>query len=132
MSEARAESVASLLKRYGPRMSTSRLTTDRVIEKAILRCSGITADGSDDLLLLRCWWEYFNGSQKFSFFYNRARKSREKKFPVAGGSSVIATHLKKRAHASASWRQSIPALRKLSRARVRTINKWHRILRRDA
>ena len=63
ISEARAESVASLLKRYAPPVS-GRLATDRIIEKAVLRTSGVSGDGSDDIFLLRCWVEYFNGIQQ--------------------------------------------------------------------
>ena len=47
VSEARAESVASLLKRYSPTQSV-QLGVDRVIEKKTnLRCSGIQGDGSE-------------------------------------------------------------------------------------
>ncbi len=84
VSEARAESIASVLKRFSP-PGSSRLATDRVTEKAILKSSGITGDGSDDLFLLRCWVEFFGGLQKekFTFHYTHRRR-RQQKFPWGG------------------------------------------------
>ena len=95
VSEAQAESAASLLKRYQPQSSGS-FGTKRVIEKAVLRMSGIVGDGSDDLFLLRCWAQFFGSLQKgtFSFRYKKAAPP-EETFPLGHGSKVVHVHLKR-------------------------------------
>ena len=115
VSEARAESVASILKHYSPK-ACSRLGTERIIEKTTLRCSGVAGDGSDDLLLLRAWTEYFGGleSQRFSFDYRDARK-RMRNYPRGGGSSVIHHVLKRRQQEGREWQRSCPVLRQMPR-----------------
>ena len=49
-SEARAESIASLLSRSAPKES-SRLSTDRIIEKAVLAHGGVEGLAGDDLFI---------------------------------------------------------------------------------
>ena len=56
VSEAGAESIASLLKRYSPSVA-SRINTERVIEKTIVASVGIKGLFTDDIFLLRCWVE---------------------------------------------------------------------------
>ena len=101
VSEAQAESAASLLKRYQPVQSSGRLGTTRVIEKAVLRMSGIAGDGSDDLFLLRCWAQYFGSLQKGTFSVRYKKQHRRKRLPPLGhGSKVVHVHLKRSAAAA--------------------------------
>ena len=116
LSEARAESIGSLLKRYSPAVS-SRLSTDRVIEKTIMRASGIDGGAStDDLFLLRCWVEYFGGMQpdKFSFQFRNPKK-RSQLFPLGGGSKTIHMHLKKAQRQAGRWTNAIKLVGNLPR-----------------
>ena len=136
ISEARAESVASLLKRYSP-AKCAHLGVDRVMEKTTVRCAGVAADGLDDLLLLRCWQEFFGGldARHFSFDLKRHAARARKRDPVAGGSRVIRRHLKP-VRISGPWRSSARALRCL-RARpglggLRGTLAWHMSLARRA
>ena len=83
VSEAKAESVASLLKRY---KGNSPLGTDRIIEKAILRNCGVDGLSFDDVFLTRCWVEYFGGMEKDKFSFRvQAENRRTQKFPLGGG-----------------------------------------------
>ena len=116
VSEARAESIGSLLKRYSPAVS-ARLSTDRIIEKTIIRASGIDGGtATDDLFLLRCWIEYFGGMQpdKFSFRF-RNPKNRSRAFPLGGGSKPIHRHLKKAQQQERRWTNCVKLLGNLPR-----------------
>ena len=73
VSEAKAESVASLLKRY---KGNSPLGTDRIIEKAILRNCGVDGLSFDDVFLTRCWVEYFGGMEKDKFSFRVQAENR--------------------------------------------------------
>ena len=118
VSEARAESIASTLKKYSP-PGSSRLSTDRIIEKTIVRNAGVNGLTTDDLFLLRCWVEYFGGMQedRFSFRF-QAAKRQKKKFPLGGGSQTIHRHLKRaqqEGERNKKWKRSIKVLRSLPR-----------------
>lgn len=73
LSEAHAESIGSLLKRFSKRTSTAR-----VVEATILRAHGVRGDGRDDLFLQLCWANFFGGllPSRFSF----ERRGRKRKF----------------------------------------------------
>ena len=131
VSEAQAESVASLLKRYSPKCS-STLATDRIIEKTLLRCSGVQGDGSDDRLLLRAWAEIFGGIQrnKFTFEY-RDRLRRIQLYPLGGGSMVLNRHLKKSQLLRKRWSLALlRALPRIGNGKATATNKWLRFLNR--
>jgi hypothetical protein len=114
ISEAYAESVASLLKRYSPKVA-ARLGTDRIIEKAALRLAGVAGDGTDDLLILRAWADFFGGLQPDRFGFTRKRKARSSdKFPWGAGSLVLHRILKQN-EVSGRWRRAA-AIRKLPTA----------------
>ena len=75
VSEAFAEPVASTLKRYSPIQGD--LATERMIERTILAREGVAGEGSDDLLILRSWAEYFGGMRKEVFsFQKKDRRSK--------------------------------------------------------
>ena len=120
VSEAGAESIASLLKRYSPSVA-SRINTERVIEKTIVASVGIKGLFTDDLFLLRCWVEYFGGMQhkRFSFRYEGAQsRRRAKRFPLGGGSKTIHNHLKRvqlEKRCNKSWKNYFSVLRSLPR-----------------
>ena len=89
ISEAYAESVASHLKRYSPKVA-ARLGTDRIVEKAALRLAGVAGDGRDDVLILRAWADFFGGLQPDRFGFLRKHKARSSgHFPWGGGSMVL-------------------------------------------
>ena len=95
VSEAYAESVASILKRYSPKVA-ARLGTDRIVEKAVLRLAGVAGDGTDDLLILRAWADFFGGLQPDVFGFMRKGKARSAgNFPWGGGSLVLHRILKR-------------------------------------
>ena len=95
ISEAYAESVASLLKRYSPKVA-ARLGTDRIIEKAALRLAGVAGDGTDDVLILRAWADFFGSLQPDRFGFMRKHKARSSgNFPWGGGSMVLHRILKR-------------------------------------
>eukprot|EP00973_Karenia_brevis_P059065 8223766-Karenia_brevis.AAC.1 len=97
-SEAAAESVGSLLKRYATAQSFSKLSPQRVIEKAIMRYAGLAGDGSDDFFLLRCWAEYFGGVSSEDFNFNfESKKKLQAKYPWGAGSKTLHWHLKRTA-----------------------------------
>ena len=73
VSEARAESIASLLKRY---RGTGPLGTDRIIEKTIVRNCGVDGLTTDHVFLSRCWVEYFGGMQKDKFSFRVRAENR--------------------------------------------------------
>ena len=121
----------SALRRYSPKCS-STLAIDRIIEKTLLRCSGVQGDGSDDRLLLCAWSEIFGGIQrdKFTFEY-RDRLRRIKLYPLGGGSMVLNRHLKKRQLLRKRW--SIAHMRALPRIGAgAATNKWLCLLNRKA
>ena len=95
------------------------MSTDRIIDKAIVRNCGVDGLSCDDVFLTRCWVEYFGGMQKgkFSFRY-RAEKRLAQKFPLSGGSKTIHCHLKGSSLAGKckrTWKRSIQSLRSLPR-----------------
>ena len=141
VSEARAESIASSLKRYSPQVS-SRLSTDRIIEKTIVRNSGVNGLTTDDLFLLRCWVEYLGGMQKDKFSFRfQAKKRRTHKFPLGAGSKTIHCHLQRaqqEGQRGRSWKRSIKVLRTLPRIgrpekgqSVAGSSRWQKFLRRQ-
>ena len=134
VSEARAEAVASMLKRYAPERS-SRLSTDRIIEKSIVRNAGLNGLSADDLFLLRCWVEYLGGLQrdKFSFRCRWQAQARKRKFPLGGGSMTIHRHLKRQQQGKRSWGNSAIAMRELPRIglKVAGASKWQQFLKRE-
>ena len=141
VSEARAESIASSLKRYSPQAS-SRMTTDRIIEKAIVRNSDVNGLTTDDLFLLRCWVEYLGGMQKEKFSFRfQTQKRRSHKFPLGGGSKTLHCHLKRaqqEGQRGRSWKRSIKVLRSLPRIgrpeksqSVAGSSMWQKFLRRQ-
>eukprot|EP00973_Karenia_brevis_P078711 10925138-Karenia_brevis.AAC.1 len=71
VSEAKAESVASLLKHYG-KHSNTKVT----IEKTLIKDAGICGDGNDDEFLLSCWYLFFGESSADTFRFNKTRASR--------------------------------------------------------
>ena len=148
VSEAKAESIASLLKRYTGTVGRP-VSTSRIIEKAIVRHSGVNGLSRDDCFLTRCWAEYFGSlkKDKFSFRWpGRARRRRNREYPLGGGSKTIHRHLKKSSLAAALQRRwktnseslcALPRLSKIAQARpgvepglraVTGANKWHRHL----
>ena len=132
ISEAYAESVASLLKRYSPRVA-ARLGTDRIIEKAALRLAGVAGDGTDDLLILRAWADFFGGLQPDRFGFVRKRKARSLgNFPWGAGSLVLHRILK-RNQVSGRWRRA-SAIRQLRIAapEKKVAKQWLKKLRRQA
>ena len=139
ISEAHAESVASLLKRY-MYARHSRLGTDRVIEKVILSNSGLKGDGSDDIFILRCWAEFFGGLNKKRFrFHNIKATKRRRRFPGCNGSKVINTFLKKKQNSlersliSAQFLKKIPLLARQNKRKViHGARAWRKALCREA
>ena len=148
VSEAKAESIASLLKRYTGTVGRP-VSTSRIIEKAIVRHSGVNGLSRDDCFLTRCWAEYFGSlkKDKFSFRWpGRARRRRNREYPLGGGSKTIHRHLKKSSLAAALQRRwktnseslcALPRLSRIAEARpgvepglraVTGANKWHRHL----
>ena len=81
MSEAHAESVASVLKKYG---LTVNLSAARVIEETVLRVGGLAGDGHDDAFLVRCW----KSLGRFNFHFKHSRK-RGIMFPAGRGSKPL-------------------------------------------
>jgi len=81
VSEAHAESMASVLKKYG---STVNLSAGRVIEKAVLRVGGLAGDGSDDSFLKRC----FQSLGRLNFHFKHGQK-RARMFPAGRGSKPL-------------------------------------------
>jgi hypothetical protein len=128
VSEAAAEGVASHLKRFGPR-ALSSLGTDRIVEKTLLKMSGVNGRGADDLLILRAWGEFFGSIERISFLYKNPE--RERLFPLGGGSMVIHRHLK-RSRQPRRW--SAAALRTLPyrESHLRTAKRWLGYLSRGA
>ena len=114
LSEASAESIASLLKRYSPK-AASRLGTDRIIEKTMLRVAGVAGDGSDDLLLLRAWADFFGGLEPDRFSFDRICSTRSSKHFPLGHGSIVLHHVLKRSQRMLRWR-SAHGLARLPRA----------------
>ena len=81
VSEASAESVASLLKKFS---GIAGLSTQRVIEKTILQHSGLEGDGTDDSFILRVWAR----QGRTLFLYKHARR-RTKQFGMGRGSKTL-------------------------------------------
>ena len=138
ISEAQAEGVASSLKRYSPALA-SRLGTDRIIEKVMLRNSGVAGDGSDDVFILRCWAEYFGGLQKKHFRFHRLKRRGMRYLPLSGGSQVISTIQKKQRGRTEKWigsplfLKSLPLMAKARKGGVmRGARAWERALARSA
>ena len=139
ISEAYAESVASLLKRYMSARA-SHLGTDRVIEKVILSNSGLKGDGSDDIFILRCWADFFGGLNTKRFrFHNLRPSKRQCRFPVCKGSKVINTFRKKAQNSresnliSARFLKNIPLLARQNKRKViHGARAWRKALCREA
>jgi hypothetical protein len=91
VSEAQAESVNSLIKKYG---SIPNLSFSRIREKVILRSGGISGDGADDRFILRTWAAFFGESSTFKFHAQKLRR-RKRLFPLGRGSKTIHTLLKR-------------------------------------
>lgn len=81
-SEAHAESVGSILKRYSRKLSTTR-----VVAATQLRSHGVQGDGSDDTFIAVCWAKFF-GSGRFRF-ETKKPSQRRKKFPQGHGSKTL-------------------------------------------
>ena len=105
ISEAFAEPVASLLKRYSPKVA-ARLGTDRIIEKAALRLAGVAGDGTDDLVILRAWGEFFGGLQPDRFGFVRKHKARSSGHFPWGSGSLVLHRILKRNQVSGRWRRA--------------------------
>ena len=72
VSEAKAESVGSILKHFG---STSNLGTQGIVEKTLLRDAGICGDGSDDDFLVLCWSMFFGDASPSTFTFQKKRSA---------------------------------------------------------
>lgn len=132
VSEARAESIASMFKHCLPQRS-SRLSLDRVSEKVVLRQAGLCADGSSDKFILRVWGEFFGSLAPSAFSFNfKHPEARRRRFPLGGGSSVIHKTLKE-SRDRRCWPGRASFLRDLPfigvRMRLRRAHHWHRFLR---
>lgn len=96
MSEAYAESVASLLKGYA---RISGLGFGRVVEKAKLRSWGVTGMPQDDRFVLRVWARFFGETLEFRF-HTKKRRQRRRNFALGKGSKTVhrtlSVHLKKK------------------------------------
>ena len=82
VSEAMAESAASLLKKFG---RNAGLSTARVIEKVALQLFGLRGDGTDDHFIQRVW----SFSRKYRFNVQHRGKARQKRFHLGAGSKTL-------------------------------------------
>ena len=86
-SEAHAESMGNILKRYAKSVSTSR-----VIESTILRAHGLTGcgSGSEDAFLELCWSHFFGSTDAATFtFQCRNSQKRQKRYTDGKGSKTL-------------------------------------------
>ena len=86
-SEAAAESVGSILKRY----QKANLSTSRIVESAILRWNGISGEGGEDQFLQLCWAKFFGSVDKkeYSFDYRGRAGAKRRKQSFYGGSIAV-------------------------------------------
>ena len=86
-SEAHAESVGSLPKRYAKSFSTSR-----VLESTMLRSHGLAGrgGGTEDAVLDVCWRDFFGGldAERFSLHFRNSKK-RQTRYPYGAGSKTL-------------------------------------------
>ena len=90
LSEASAESVASAAKF----VSRPNDSTAAIIQKVLLRYAGFVGDGSDDLLIHRCWAEYFGSTHKVKFTLKRRSKGLAQAREASGGSKTLGKVMK--------------------------------------
>ena len=127
VSEAYAEAIGSLLTMSGVDKRKGRMLTSRIRDNVFLRTQGLRGDGSEDLLLTRCWAEFFGGCslERYSFEHkSRTAKSARKRYFAGGGSKTIHTYLKQ---THAKW--SGCRVRKLRRLGVVTNDGRKHVLR---
>ena len=98
-SEAAAESVASILKRY----SNAGLHTGRVVESTMMRWNGVKGDGCDDEFLTLCWAKFFGGASADVYKFEYAGNAAAKRARLWGGSTSLHKRLRKAAE-NPTWR----------------------------
>ena len=59
----------------------NRLLTSSIHDKVMLKLAGLRGDGTDDVLITRCWAEFLGGAgpERFTFVYKKAHR-RAKRF----------------------------------------------------
>lgn len=94
VSEAHAESIGSILKRFG-----KTLSTPRVVEATILRAAGVVGEGGDDGFIQACWGKFFGSSKPGAWNFNFKGENRRRRLhPEAGGSKTLAHGVRAAAH----------------------------------
>ena len=133
ISEAYAESIGSVLTMLGVDKRKNRLLTSTIHDKVMLKLAGLRGDGTDDVLITRCWAEFLGGAgpERFTFVYKQAHR-RAKRFAAGGGSKPIHTYLKQ-AQQRSCWDQiRIRQLRRIGKVKssdgkihyIQKTNEW--------
>ena len=89
-SEAAAESVGSILKRY----SNAGLTTSRVVESTVLRWSDVRGEGGDDAFLQLCWTKFFGSASVDRYQFEYKGRPCRKRAKLWGGSTTLQRRLR--------------------------------------
>ena len=92
-SEAAAESVGSILKRY----SNAGLSTCRVEESTVLRWNNLRGEGSDDAFLQICWTKFFGGASVDRYQFEYKGRPCKKRAKLWGGSTAMQRRLREAA-----------------------------------
>lgn len=126
-SEAAAESVGSILKRF----ANAGLSTGRVVESTILRWSGIRGDGRDDQVLSACWAKVFAGASPDKYTFDYRGRAGQKRARLWGGSKSNQRRLEEAARSAVRPRDLRLALRRgdATPGEPRGWNEWREALR---
>ena len=97
MSEAYAEAIGSWLSMFGCNKRKNRTLTSTIRDRIFMKSHKLYGDGTDDMLLMRTWAEFFGSckSEAFTFQYKRYKR-RAARYADGKGSSTINNYFKKR------------------------------------
>ena len=96
-SEAAAESVGGILKRY----AHLGLSTGRVVESTVLRWNNVRGTGSEDAFLQMCWAKFFGGASPKQYRFEYKGRFGKRRAKLQGGSNTL--HRRLREAATSRW-----------------------------
>ena len=97
VSEAYAEAIGSWLTMFGCNKSKNRTLTSTIRDRVFMKSHNLKGDGTDDMLLMRTWAEYFGSCKPevFTFIFKRYKR-RATRYAEGKGSSTINNYFEKR------------------------------------